>query len=187
MFYGLVVLAAWFFGDFLADLDLLQWHNRHGTAVEVDALIGVGAGLLVVVLSALLERTAEWARRLSEAFADILGPLTTGQVFVLALTSGIGEELFFRGFLQQWLSVGVFGGPYADWLGLAVASIIFGAVHIGPEPRTFWPWTAMAVVMGFALGGMYLYTGNVLAPVLAHFTINFLNLSLIAQQARREE
>jgi membrane protease YdiL (CAAX protease family) len=41
--------------------------------------------------------------------------------------------------------------------------------------------------MGFALGGMYMYTGNVLAPILAHFTINFLNLSLIAQQAAERE
>jgi membrane protease YdiL (CAAX protease family) len=187
VFYGLAVLAAWFFGVFLADLDLLEWHNRHATSVEFDAMLGVGVGLVVVVLSAVLERSAEWARRLSEAFADILGPLSMGQVFILALTSGIGEELFFRGFLQQWLSVSVFGGAYGEWLGLAVASIIFGGVHVGPEPRTFLPWTLMAVVMGFALGGMYMYTGNVLAPILAHFTINFLNLSLIAQQAAERE
>ena len=64
---------------------------------------------------------------------------------------------------------------------------MFGAVHVGPDPKTFFPWTIMAVVMGFVLGGMYLYTGNVLAPILAHFTINFLNLSLIAQQAGKAE
>ncbi len=78
VFYGLAVLAAWFFGVFLADLDLLEWHNRHATSVEFDAMLGVGVGLVVVVLSAVLERSAEWARRLSEAFADILGPLSMG-------------------------------------------------------------------------------------------------------------
>ena len=33
---------------------------------------------------------------------------------------------------------------------------------------------------------MYLYTGNVLAPVLCHFTINFLNLAQIARRAKDE-
>lgn len=187
VFYGALAAAAWGLGALWADLPLIEWHNRFETSLAFDSGLGVAVGLAIVVASALLERVAEWARRLSKAFSELLGALTLPQVFILAVTSGIAEELFFRGFLQQWLSVSVFSGPGADWLGLTVASIIFGLVHVGPDIKTFLPWTIMAVVMGFLLGGMYLYTGNLLAPVLAHFTINFLNLSLIAQQAAENE
>ena len=173
--------AAW------ADLDLLVWHDNFHTPKWLDIAIGLGVGLLVVVVSAILERVAEWAQRLSEAFAGLLGPMSHAQIAVFAITSAVGEELLFRGFLQQWLSDVVFGGPMSDWWGLIVASAIFGLVHVGPDRRTFLPWTIMAVVMGFALGGMYLYTGNVLAPILCHFTINFLNLAQIARRARDKQ
>lgn len=183
-FYLALTIAAYLFGTVLADLDLLVWHDRNQTTIGFDAALGTVAGLVVVVLSALLDRVAEWARRLSRAFAELLGKLTFGQIFVLAVSSSIGEELFFRGFLQQLFSERVFDGfQNGDGLALVAASVIFGAVHVGPDPRAFLPWTLMALVMGFALGGMYLYTGNVLAPILAHFTINFLNLSLISQNA----
>ena len=117
----------------------------------------------------------------------MLGAMSPAQVTVFAVTSSIGEELLFRGFLQQWLSDGLFTGPMSDWWGLIVASLIFGLIHVGPERRTFLPWTIMAVVMGFVLGAIYLYTGNVLAPVLCHFTINLLNLAQIARRAQAEQ
>lgn len=178
---GIALLAAW-----AAGLDVLVWHDANATTTAIDAGIGVGTGLFVVVASAVLERNFGWARRLSEAFAEMLGAMPPGQVAVFAVTSSIGEELLFRGFLQQWLSDSVFDGPTSDWWGLILASTIFGLIHVGPDRKTFLPWTIMAVVMGFALGGMYLYTGNLLAPVLCHFTINALNLAQIARRASGE-
>lgn len=179
---GLAGIAGWW-----TDLDLLVWHNAFGTTTAIDVAIGIGVGLVVVVISSLLERVAEWARRLSAAFAEILGAMTVGHAAVFAITSAIGEELLFRGFLQQWLSDRLLDGPMSDWWGLAIASLIFGMVHVGPDRKTFLPWTIMAIVMGFALGGMYLYTGNLLAPMLCHFTINLLNLAQIGRQARMNE
>ena len=41
------------------------------------------------------------------------------------------------------------------------------------------PWTIFALVLGFALGGLLLLTGSLLAPILAHFTINYFNLHQI--------
>ncbi len=187
-FYFVLGGAGYLFGGVLGGLDLLVWHNRFGTDTGIDAAAGIVTGLVVVVASSLLERFAEWARKLSAAFSDLLGELTLSEVFVLAVSSSIGEELFFRGFVQQIFAVKVFDGVAGgDYIALAVASVIFGLVHIGPEPRTFLPWTIMALVMGFVLGGLYMVTGNVLAPVLAHFTINFLNLYLISQNAAKSD
>lgn len=181
VFYALMAGVA-VIGASLADLDLLVWHDAFHTTTTFDATLGIGVGVTVVIISAVLEKYAEWARRLSAAFGELLGSLSMGQVTVFAVTSALGEELLFRGFLQQWLSDGLFDGPMSDWLGLIVASTIFGLIHVGPDRKTFLPWTIMALVMGFAMGGMYLYTGNLLAPILTHFTINLLNIAQIAQK-----
>ena len=45
----------------------------------------------------------------------------------------------------------------------------------------------MAVVMGFGFGLLYLYTGNIVAPVVAHFTINYFNLMHIARSSARTQ
>jgi membrane protease YdiL (CAAX protease family) len=45
----------------------------------------------------------------------------------------------------------------------------------------------MAIVMGGAFGLMFQLTGNLLAPILAHFTINFLNLIAIMNNKPSED
>ena len=135
-----------------------------------SALIGTAAGLLVVFLSQLSVSRFSWARRLEEEFARILGPLTMFEVVLLALLSGVAEEAFFRGALQ----------PSA---GFILTSLIFGLLHVGPS-KTYLPWTAMALIMGFALGAMYIWTGTLIAPILCHFLINTINLRRIALKAQ---
>ncbi len=180
VFYILMGLAAWGL-TFIWDVDLIVWHDN-GWTPTIHAMIGAGLGLLTVILSNVLERYAEWARRLSEEFSKILGELQLGEVFLLAAASSIGEEIFFRGFLQQVLTDSAFDGNV--WLGVIVTSLIFGLVHIGSDVKVFWPWTVMAIVLGFAIGWTYILTGNLLAPILAHFTINFLNLATIVNRNR---
>jgi len=75
------------------------------------------------------------------------------------------------------------GGPETDpmarpAIGFVPASIVFGLVHIGPV-RRFWPWTIMAVAMGFVFGGLFELTGNLAGPLAAHFLINYENLHYI--------
>jgi hypothetical protein len=80
----------------------------------------------------------------------------------MAIASGLGEELFFRG----WLT------PYVGVLASAVA---FGAVH-QVRGRARWAWAAWAAVMGLAFGSIYRLTGNLAGPIVAHVTVNALNL-----------
>jgi membrane protease YdiL (CAAX protease family) len=134
-----------------------------------SALIGTAAGLLVAFLSQLTVSRFTWARRLEEEFARLLGPMTMFEVVLLALLSSVAEEAFFRGAMQPTL-------------GFILTSLIFGLLHIGPS-RTYLPWTAMALIMGFALGAMYLWTGTLIAPILCHFLINTINLRRIALKA----
>lgn len=181
IFYGGLGLIAWLF-CWLGGLDPFVWHDNNQTTVWFDAGISVAFGLAVVVFSQILDRTVEWAQKLSREFGKILGDLEVEQIFVVACASGIGEELFFRGFLQQVLTEYAFGGPHAAWWGLGISTLVFGLLHIGPDLKTFLPWTVMAIVFGGVFGWIYLYTGNLLGPILAHFTINFFNILSITQR-----
>lgn len=178
VFYGVLVLVSFGLALLFDDLDLLVWHRELTAPLWMDAAVGLVFGLIVVVVSQILDHTTEWAERLGREFGKLLGPLSVGAIFIIACASGFAEELFFRGFLQQVLSDYVVG----EWWGLAIASLIFGSLHIGPDARTFLPWTAMAIVFGAAFGWMYMYSGNLLGPVVAHFTINFFNLLAITRK-----
>jgi hypothetical protein len=182
VFYLFLAALAWGLATIFGDLDLLVWHNENSTSVYFDAGMGAVVGLVTVVASQVLDRTTSWAQELGREFGKVLGPIDVSAAFIFATASAIGEELLFRGFLQQVLSVSVFGGPYGDWTALIVATLVFGLLHMGPDIKKFWPWTVMALVLGGVFGWMYMYTGNILAPMIAHFTVNFFNLQAIGSR-----
>lgn len=132
--------------------------------------IGLGLGLAVVFGCRLAVHRFEWSRKLHREFRGLLGRLTEGEALVLALSSGIGEEVFFRGALL----------PVA---GLWLQAAVFALLHVAPadagRARQFLPWTAMAFVMGLAFGALALLLGDLGGPMVAHVTINYLNLRFI--------
>jgi membrane protease YdiL (CAAX protease family) len=134
-----------------------------------DIVASLTAGLVVTIATLLgtraLVRTSRWARDLHVAFREVVGGLDTRSIAVLALASGVGEEVFFRGALQPSL-------------GLVATSIVFGVLHVGPD-RRFLPWTPWALLMGLVLGTIYEATGSLWGPILAHVAINYENLQFI--------
>ncbi len=130
---------------------------------------GAGLGLLVVAFSQITVRRFHWARELYRWFAQILGPLSTGQAFLLALCSSVGEELLFRGAMQPTLGI---------WL----TTLLFGLAHLPPEKR-FLHWTLSATLLGLGFGAITLYSGNLAGALLGHFLVNFLNLGQLKKFA----
>ncbi len=167
MLYTVMGVVAYGLGAWLAERNVFFWHDAFETSLELDVALGAGVGLVVVGLSRVLEYAFEWARALSHSMKALLGDMDSSTILILAVFSALGEELLFRGLLQPAI-------------GIVWSSLIFGGLHIGPN-RSYIPWTIMAVGMGFAFGGMFYYTGNLLAPILAHFTINYFNLAAIAR------
>ncbi len=133
--------------------------------IGVSIVLGLVLAAIGVVSARILVHRTRWARDLHVGFRELLGPMSGSEIAVFALTSGVAEELFFRAALQPWM-------------GLVLASLVFGGVHLGPR-RVFLPWTLWAVVMGFALGATYALTGEVLGCILAHVLINYENLHFI--------
>lgn len=137
----------------------------------IDLALGVGAGAVLLGVWWLLARRFAAGRELERKIAEVLGPLGVDQAIALAFLSGVAEELFFRGAVQ------------GSW-GWAWATVLFAVLHTGPG-LSFRLWTLFAVVAGALFGGLMLWRGNLLAPVVAHFLVNAVNLSRLAREARR--
>lgn len=166
--YGSLSLAAVALSGWRGDLDI---YRIEGTStpllVGLSPLIGLAVGLLVVFLSRMAVHRFDWARHLHRDFRDLLGELSAREIFLLAVASSVGEELFFRGALQPWI-------------GLWPQAVVFALLHIGPGPR-FLPWTVSALVVGVLFGLMFRWTGDLGGPIVAHFTINYMNLHFISR------
>lgn len=80
------------------------------------------------------------------------------QLTLISVCAGISEEALFRGAIQ---------GSLADHVGLGVAlimaSLLFGAFHL-----ITWTYAIIAAFIGAYLGLLWIWTGNLLAPIVTH-------------------
>ncbi|MCZ6726911.1 MAG: CPBP family intramembrane metalloprotease [Acidobacteria bacterium] len=133
-----------------------------------DLAAGAGAGLALVGLWVLARRWLAAARRVEVHIAGLLGEISGEEIFALAVISGVGEELFFRGAVQgSW-----------GWLW---ATALFAVLHTGPG-RAFRLWTLFALVAGLVFAGLTLWSGNLLATIVAHSVVNGLNLRSVSHR-----
>ena len=83
-------------------------------------------------------------------------------LLVIAIAPAIGEELLFRGYLQQsfskWLS-----SPH---VAIIVTAVLFSAIHL--HFQGFFP----RFILGVLLGYLFYWSGSLWLPILAHFTNN---------------
>jgi membrane protease YdiL (CAAX protease family) len=128
-------------------------------------LIGGAFGGVIVLGSRLSVGRFRWAQRLHREFRPIARQLSGGDILVLAVLSGVAEELLFRGLLQ----------PY---VGVVAQALLFGVVHQMRGPSR-WVWAAWAAAVGLGLGIIYQLTGSIWGPVLAHAMVNAINLSYL--------
>lgn len=167
---GLVALGlAWILG-------VDPW-KLHG-AMWGAAALGLGAalpliGVLIATFAASWQPLVNLRQIVRQMVSRFFGTLSIPGVLLLSLGAGFGEELLFRGFLQDWVAGGL--GPAA---GLVIAAVAFGLLH--------WITTAYAVyatILGAYMGLLYLATGNILAPVLCHAAYDAFALLYVARRA----
>ena len=83
--------------------------------------------------------------------------------FVNLVVTCFAEELFFRGALQRELMLYLAPVP-----SIAIASLLFGAVHISHG----WPLALFGTIAGVLYGYIYRRTGLLSLSVLTHFLVN---------------
>lgn len=169
--YGALGLAAVGWGAWRGDHDIYRYGARDLGWMAASPFVGLAFGLAIVFLSRLAVHSMEWARVLHREFHAVVHELSSREIFILALASSIGEELFFR-------------GAMLPAIGLLPSSALFAAMHVRAQWR-FLPWTIMSFIMGLAMGLMFMKIGDLGAPIVAHFTINLLNLHYIAKTELR--
>jgi membrane protease YdiL (CAAX protease family) len=96
----------------------------------------------------------------------VMAPCSWVDLFGISVFAGVGEEMLFRGLMQdvfaRWMPLG---------LAVALASLLFGLMHaVTPA------YAVLAGAMGAYLGGVYLWADNLLAAVVAHGAYDFVVL-----------
>jgi membrane protease YdiL (CAAX protease family) len=163
---GAIGLHSLYFNQPLSTLYFQNDHPFDLFNLQIDVILGVSIGLLVVALSQQISIHFKWAQTMNEEFADIFRGISLWEITGLAVMSSVTEEVLFRGMLQEHL-------------GLLLCSLVFGLLHV-PMKRSHWPWTAAAILMGGVFGGLYEWRHALTAPLIAHFTINYFNLNALA-------
>lgn len=90
-------------------------------------------------------------------------------ILVIAVLPGVGEELLFRGLIQNKLYAGIGNIHWAIW----ITGFIFGAIHgqfFGIVPRMF---------LGVLFGYLYYWSGNLIIPMTAHFINNAFTVTML--------
>jgi membrane protease YdiL (CAAX protease family) len=139
-------------------------------------LAGLAATVPLVVLAFLLTkgplgRLAAFERihlRVKAVLEVPLRGIGPWGIALISAAAGIGEEVLFRGVLQ-------------DLLGLVATSLVFGLLH-ALTPTYF----ALATALGAYLGWLQAYTGNLLAPIIVHALYDLVALGLIKQRFAEE-
>lgn len=155
---------------------LLAYLSWDANAAVAGLMGSLPLGLIFVVCISWpvgpLRRIATLAR---EVIVPLFAPCTPLDLLVVAVAAGLGEELLFRGLLQQALT---------NWLGtwgsLVAASVVFGLFH--PFTPTY---VLLAALAGLVLGVLWLITGNLLAPVVAHGVYDWVALVYLVRSEKR--
>ncbi len=171
---GLVFVAAllgWLLGE--APLPKIAW-------TPPALAIGLGASLPPLVALAVFVHYPIWpwaglVRVVDQLLAPLFRACTVTELAMISVLAGLGEEMLFRGVLQDALARWI-DGPHGIWIALAAVSVVFGVLHwLTPF------YALMAGLIGAYLGWLWIATGNLLVPVAAHAAYDFVALVYLAK------
>jgi uncharacterized protein len=162
---GLVLLAiglGWLFDHRPLDHFRIDWKG---------ALWGVVAAAPMLLCFLAMVRWPVGPLRTIKKFTDtVIRPLmascTLVDLFGISVLAGVGEEMLFRGLMQDF---------FANWMPPA-AAVLLAAVLFGMMHAVTVTYAVLAAVIGAYLGAAYVWTDNLLAPMIAHGLYDFVVL-----------
>ncbi len=119
----------------------------------------IGLGLFSSVIAAL---SAMGIAHVGASGQSLLGATD------MAILSGIGEELIFRGVVYR-----IFEEMFGSLVALIVSAAFFGATHLANPGATLTSGVAIALEAGVLLGVSYMAVRNLWLPIGLHFGWNF--------------
>ena len=88
--------------------------------------------------------------------------------FAIAFSSGIFEEILFRGIIFRITEEGL-GTVFA----IIISALIFGFLHLLNKNSTLYSAIAISIEAGILLAAVYIYSRNLWLPIFLHFAWNF--------------
>jgi uncharacterized protein len=171
---ALALLLAWVFGvplraQFAQSVTELGWAVVRGAVATLP---------LLAIFWWLVHATWPEARRLRQQVERLIEELFPGASLVelaaIAAVAGVSEELLFRGVAQSLL---------ARWstplIGLILASLIFGLFH-----AVSFLYFAVAAAAGAYFGLLMLTFGELVTPIVAHASYDFVALTYLTWQLK---
>jgi len=182
-------LIPWFYLKFIAKKTFKALQPAKNTNILMIVLAFLATFAFMFVNSYLVEWNQSWTfpealsglenylRSLEDELAKTTEQFTNFQTFgqflvgfiVIAVLPGIGEELLFRGILQNSLHRWTKNHHVAIWL----AAFLFSFIHFqffGLVPR---------MVLGAIFGYLYVWSGNIWYPIIAHMTNNGISVLVV--------
>jgi uncharacterized protein len=164
-------------GGLLAAASLLAWMIDqppllHFAWTWQAVLWGIAATVPLVIFFFLFLRwpigpLARIQRFSEQVIRPLLAPCSLLDLLGISVLAGLGEEMLFRGVLQE-----AFTGWFNVWVGVIVASLLFGVLH----SITF-TYALLATLMGVYLGCVFRYADhNLLAVIITHALYDFVVL-----------
>lgn len=182
--------AALFLG-WLTGVDVRKWLPELRPEQLWPILTAIAWGLIAAVPMAVVVEALQridWAplRELhdldrSPLVATLLS-LRPTELIAISVAAGVGEELLVRGWLMAWWIGPIEDANYARIaLGLVGSALAFGLMH--PVTPTY---VVLATLMGIYLGGLVLWSENLLIAIVAHAAYDAIQL-LTARHRRQQE
>ena len=172
VFYGILAVGAFLWQWIVAGDPLLIFRiNAKRPRMGAETGLLLGAFLFNLVFDYAGPRYSSLLSRFQNSLREIIGPLLPRDIFILAVLSAFGEELFFRGAVQASL-------------GFIPATLLFAASHY-PLKKELWLWPLYALLMGSVLGTLRILGGDIWSAVLLHFSVNAVSLGLISGKSRK--
>ena len=112
-----------------------------------------------------------------EKVVPIFANSSVVDLMLIALLAGVGEELFFRGWLQ-----GALASRFGIWSGILAASAIFGFAHYLSSTYAIY-----AFITGIYLGMIYYLTENLYVVMLIHGLYDFIALVYLVRKEKEKE
>lgn len=138
------------------------WHNRLPLILDAsprEIALGVAGSLWLAVWTLLVQsgysvtKGRAYAQDLTASLARVYVGAGVAQIIFGGVTAACGEELFFRGFLQQRF-------------GIVAASLLFMLSHFGGKDiRIVSLWS---IFQALYLGLFFAWSKNLLVPMIAH-------------------
>lgn len=151
---------------------VLVWRSRRDiTIARPRAAWQWWAPIAVVAVWTLLSQASPWVT--VATFPDIDMTYLVVAATLTALTAGVGEELFYRYWLQTRLE-----GLMGRWGGIALTSLVFALMHVGADRQGNGMLVEIAAVIvvqgsfGIMLGYLWSKYRNLWLNIVAHIIAN---------------